>query len=269
LTVVLATIATIFLLMPGFTFIAGVNITDKNIREIVFRGTPAELAYVVTVSLIVHWIFTLPYIAPIGPGQLLERGIAWYHAADGNAQSPPHELSLIVSAALRYFIVSALVGGGFGIALGLAVAKWHFRIFIKHRWMVEFIGARKGNAVYARVLMTPEYSAGKEAGDAAIFVEGTIRDCFFAADGTLLYLAFTDFKTKSVRLDAFSFNTDTANTGTAGNEEASRTDLPATASVGDGRLILEGRHVAMVRYEPIPARGVSSQADLDRIKRAS
>jgi len=54
MNLVLATIATLFLMMPGFAFIAGVNITDKNVREIVFRSTPAELAYVVTISLFVH-----------------------------------------------------------------------------------------------------------------------------------------------------------------------------------------------------------------------
>jgi hypothetical protein len=54
--VVWTTIGTLRLLMPGFVFIAGVNLTDKNIREIVFRSTPAEIAYVVAIALIIHTI---------------------------------------------------------------------------------------------------------------------------------------------------------------------------------------------------------------------
>lgn len=39
----IATIAAFLLLLPGVSFIVGVNIADKNVREIVFRNTPAEL----------------------------------------------------------------------------------------------------------------------------------------------------------------------------------------------------------------------------------
>lgn len=163
MTVVLATIATIFLLIPGFAFIAGVNITDKNLREIVFRGTPAEIAYVVAVSLVVHWAFTLPHVASVDPSRLVESYMSWYQREPAPTLPPTHDLAAILSLTLRYFLVTAVIGGALGVVLGLVVARWHFRVFIKHRWMVEIIGAWRGNADYARVLTTPEYSMGDKA----------------------------------------------------------------------------------------------------------
>jgi hypothetical protein len=238
LTVVLATIATIFLMMPGFAFIAGVNVTDKNVREIVFRGTPAELAYVVAVSLIVHCGFSLQPYPRVNPGMLLTRYVDWYQAAFNATPPAVFGLPPIISTALLYFIVSAVAGAVLGFLLGKAVQWWNIRFFIKHRWMVDLIGRSRGKGIYARAVTTPAYSKAREDGDFAIVVEGTVRDCYFAADGTLLYLVFTSFNEHVVRLGEPLFHSVSAAGGRTGD-----------TTTGDGPLVLEGRHVSMVRYE--------------------
>jgi hypothetical protein len=255
LTIVWTTLATLFLLMPGFAFIAGVNITDKNVREIVFRGTPAELAYVVAISLIVHTVFMA---LPGWPGVLIDQ-YANQPVSATNGPAVVRSLSHLIFLALVYVILSACVGGLMGLALGKAVAKRRWPIFIKHRWMVDLLGADKGNVVYARVLTSPKYVVEKDSGDHGIFVEGYISDCFFAADGTLLYLAFGSSQTKLIKLDNAAFAA-VSGSGTA--------PLGA-ASKGNGRLLLEGRNVMMVRYQPSPAAGVSSEADLAKLAQAA
>jgi hypothetical protein len=109
-----AAIAVAFLSVPGFGFIAGINITDKNMREI-------------------------------------------------------------------------------GFLLGTAVQQWHIGFFIRHRWMVVLIGGGRREPVFARALTTPIYSVAEQDGEFAISIEGAVRDCCYAADRTLLYLAFTIF----------------------------------------------------------------------------
>jgi hypothetical protein len=255
LTIVWTTLATLFLLMPGFAFIAGVNITDKNVREIVFRGTPAELAYVIAISLIVHTVFMA---LPDWPGLLIDQ-YSNQPAAGTAGSAAVQPLSRLIFLALIYVIVSACLGGLLGLGLGKAVAKRRWPIFIKHRWMIDLLGADKGNVVYARVLTTPKYVTEKDSGDHGIFVEGYISDCFFAADGTLLYLAFGSSQTKLLKVDDAAF---AAVSGTAA------TPLGAV-SKGNGRLLLEGRNILMVRYQPSPAAGVSSEADLAKLAKAA
>lgn len=36
----------------GIGFIVGVNLADKNVREIVFRSAPAEIGFVISISMI-------------------------------------------------------------------------------------------------------------------------------------------------------------------------------------------------------------------------
>jgi|SRR5208337_5662386 len=207
MTVVLATIATLFLMMPGFAFIAGVNITDKNIREIVFRGTPAELAYVVAISLLVHCVFAEIAWGGLSPATLAD----WYThataAASVQAKAPalPSDipgLAIIVVRSLLYFVVSSLVGLELGFVLGGAVRRWpdRMKLFAKHRWMLGLVGVRDGDAVFARALTSPKFPQPKGPADEAIIIQGMIRDCFFNADGTLLYLVFNDFKETKANL---------------------------------------------------------------------
>jgi hypothetical protein len=62
MNVAVATIGALLLLLPGVGFVTGVNLADKNVREIVFRNTPAEIGYVIVVSLVVHLAFAwLPF----------------------------------------------------------------------------------------------------------------------------------------------------------------------------------------------------------------
>jgi hypothetical protein len=262
LTVVLATIATIFLLMPGFAFIAGVNVTDKNVREIVFRGTPAELAYVVAVSVIVHFLFTLVPSGWVNPGSLLERYVDWNRL---DATTAARGLRPIVSAALFYFLASSIVGGCFGYLLGKAVQRWPVRFFIKHQWMVALISGGEREAIFARALTTRTYSMPDEKGDFAIVIEGTVRDCFFAADGTLLYLVFTTYQEKVVLLDGNPL----LDPATRSGEQTFAAVRTGAASLEGGRLVLEGRNVAMVQYfDRRDASRVSSQDARARIARA-
>jgi hypothetical protein len=256
LTVVWTTLATLFLLMPGFAFIAGVNVTDKNVREIVFRGTPAELAYVVAISLIVHTAFLA---LPIGPRTLIDHYVNWSATTSDKTAPPQWSLSILVFRALVYTMVAAFSGGGLGFVLGKVVAKWRWSIFIKHRWMTELLGADKGNIVYARALTMPKFETGEEQGDHAVFVEGYIRDCFFAADGTLLYLAFSSSQIRLVKLSDAAL---AAVSGTAG----APSEAPGKST---GRLLLEGRNVLMAQYERVLAANVSSPSDLEKLNQAA
>lgn len=242
MTVVLATIAAIFLMMPGFAFIAGVNATDKNIREIVFRGTPAEIAYVVAVSLLVHLVFALIWTESFSLGGLF---------ADfaGNADDTPSPQSVLY--ALGYLSVSAMAGFALGLIFGVVVRWKRVKFFVKHRWMLGLARASDGNAVYVRALTMPSFSQGGGRSDGAVMIEGTIRDCYFAADGTLLYLVFNSFVEATVDLASPPF-LDRPPRAPASMPPVSPGTLPEMID----QLVLEGRHVAAVRYELVPTAGL-------------
>jgi hypothetical protein len=284
MTVVLATIAVIFLMMPGFAFVAGVNISDKNVREIVFRGTPAEFAYVVAISLIVHLAFsTIPLqtkisianrqisLDAVNPAKITDDFTSLVHAAPASADSSNNNAPIgnlhvfdIVQAALFYFVVSGLLGGFLGLLLGLAVRRWKLKYFIKHRWMTMLIGlSEEKNTVYAYAILTPAFSQGKEsitqsgsekttkdAGDGATVIRGWVRDSYFDFNGTLLYLVFGSFQDAKVNLAESRWLDSLAdgNTPAAGSTQRS-----------EGRLVLEGRNVAFVQYEPVPLRVSASE----------
>jgi hypothetical protein len=250
--------------MPGFVFIAGVNVTDKNVREIVFRGTPAEVAYVVAVSLMIH---TLALAIPYGPGGLIDEFAQWTAdvASPASTQTLPqpaatqHLWSHLILLALGYVILSSIGGGLLGLGLGKVVASGRFplitKYFVKHRWMIELLTTREGRAVFAQVITSQKYEAVEKAGDSAIMVEGTVRDCFFGADGALLYLAFSSFQ---IRLISITNITEVSS--------ADGTSVVTDAAVsGQGRLLLEGRNVLLARYETIPTAAVSGESARRRI----
>jgi len=84
------------------------------VREIVFLGTPAELSYVVAISLIVHSGFAWLPVASLNPGSILQSYLAWTPTA------PPPYFSHIIAKALAYVIVTACAGGVLGFLLGTA-----------------------------------------------------------------------------------------------------------------------------------------------------
>jgi hypothetical protein len=90
-------------MFPGFGFIVGVNIADRNAREIVFRNIPVEIGYVVVVSLFVHLFFAsrlrrfpselrLPFVNHRWMLNLVVSVIAWCarpsRSASNSLQSP-------------------------------------------------------------------------------------------------------------------------------------------------------------------------------------
>ncbi len=251
MTVVLATVAAIFLMMPGFAFIAGVNVTDKNIREIVFRGTPAEVAYVVAVSLVVHLAFALICPRSFSLGALSVDYARNAAAQAAGATQAAADLPRAVLDALAYVSGSAVAGFPFGLLFGFLVRWKRPKFFVKHRWMLGLAGASGDNAVYVRALTAPAFSRGKKLGDGAIMVEGTIRDCYFAADGTLLYLVFSSFVEAAVDLTSPPFLDRPPRAVATVPLVQSGTSLGAM-----DHLILEGRHVAAARYEFVPTTGL-------------
>jgi hypothetical protein len=263
MTIVLATIAIIFLMMPGFAFVAGVNISDKNVREIVFRGTPAELAYVVTVSLIVHLAFSGVPMSFINSAKLIDRFGAVVGVPAAQTLPPGVHISDVVRAALVYFSASALAGGILGLALGLAVRKNKWKYFIKHRWMTMLIGlSNEKDTVYAYAVLSPSFAQGKgiaepgqltmasEPGNGATVIRGWVRDSYFDFNGTLLYLVFGSFQDMKVNLS------DAHWLAALADDHQSMSNSPRPS---EGRLVIEGRNVALVQYEPVPLKVSASE----------
>ncbi len=253
MTVVWTTLATLLFLMPGFAFLTGVFITDKNVSEIVFRTTLTELAYVGAISLTVHTLF---FASPFDPGLLIDQFANWY--VPGKTAEGSIKLSSLVSRTLFYSMASAFVGGLAGFGLGKAVAGRLWLIFLKHRWMVEVLGSPGGSAVYARVLTISKYATGKDPGDFAILIEGYMRDVFFASDGTVIYLTFISYQTNLVKLEEPAF-------GAAWKPVSIS---PGPSAKAGGALVLERPNILMVQYEPLASVGVSSTSDLQKLSDA-
>jgi hypothetical protein len=269
--------------MPGFAFIAGVNITDKNVREIVFHNTPAEVAYVVAVSIIVHFVFTLAPVSSVNPGAILGRYVEWNPASPSPTGRPAaRELADIVSAALGYFIVSAVAGGVLGIALSKAIERWDIRFFVKHRWMTGLVGGGEREVVFARALTKPAYKQkGKdgEETELAVVVEGMVRDCYFTAEGTLLYLVFISYQERAVRLGdplfdapigSIEVSSDARPSRGADTRRVPRLLRPRSpaANPDGGILVLEGSNIARVQYARRRTGMVTTPAALSRIAKA-
>lgn len=136
----LVTIAALLLLLPGVGFIVGVNFADKNVREIVFRNTPAEIGYVVFVSVVVHLIFTI--FPHFNAAQLAVKYYAIERYSDARQLPPLDPARKLLEISLAYFLAAAIVGFGPGWLLGRAVRIkrwWWTPFFVKHRWMLDLI----------------------------------------------------------------------------------------------------------------------------------
>lgn len=256
MNITLATVTALLLLLPGVGFVIGVNIADKNVREIVFRNTPAEVSYVIVVSLVVHFVFALI------PWSFNVAGIVLRYASlTHDSQNLTHDLQKIDFNAARclflfatgYFLLTAVVGFVPGYWLGVQVRKRRLEFFAKHRWMLDLVGVRKGDVVYARALLTSQFDDA--VGPCAIVLEGILYDSFFQADGTLLYLAFSNFKEARHALDSPPY--------IGGQLEV----WPAsTPRFEHDRLLVEGRSISMVRYRRFPGEAISQQSAVDRIR---
>jgi hypothetical protein len=210
-----ATIAAFLLLLPGVIFIVGVNIADKNVREIVFRNTPAELGYVIVTSLAVHLLIAVfsacasavvdLFLNVEAPGWLKSLGgflpafnaasiYLEYVALSANMLIPNSRTVLIFS--LSYFLFAAVCGFLPGVVLGRWVRsqRWAWtRFFVKHRWMLDLIQIEDLASVSARVVLKDKFAVGYSKKEHPIILEGVLRDSYFGADGKLLYLVFKTF----------------------------------------------------------------------------
>ena len=234
-----AALAALLLLLPGIGFIAGVNYADKNVREIVFRNTPSEIGYVIIVCVVIHFVFALiPYLH-FNPASLY---VSYKHldAQGASIQDGPAIWAFCI--ALAYFFVTSAVGFGGGIFLGRHVrsgGKWE--LFAKHRWMLALTRMGEEDTVYARVLLKQDHLKDDKGGEYALILEGILRDSYFAADGTLLYLMFDDFAERKTSLENPPYLG-----GPFQIEKRERTEQ------GVDQLVVEGREIAMARYQRVP-----------------
>jgi hypothetical protein len=251
----LVTIVALLLLLPGIGFIVGVNTADKNVREIVFRNTPAEFGYVIFVSVIVHLVFALFPHVNFAQIYMKYAGIVQI----GNTPANPPQLEVarrLFALSLFYFLATAIVGFAPGLLLGYLVRmgadyayKGYWRwvlFFVKHRWMVGIIPRDETSTIYARILLSDEKSATENDHNYPVIIEGLVRDCYFDANGTLLYIVFRTFSAQGVN-----------------STRAPYLDIllqqpgssPASTPPVD-QLVVEGRKVAMARYyrasSPLP-----------------
>lgn len=242
----LVTIAALLLLLPGIAFIAGVNFADKNVREIIFRNTLAEIGYIIIVSIFIHLLFAIvPYV---------DFNVARLYTDYQNFHGSSEHLSLetarfVVIMSLSYFLAAALAGFLPGYLLGRRVrhgGRWRF--FAKHRWMLDLAGMGKENTIYARVLLNLKFPTKDETAEYMIVVEGILRDSYIAADGTLLYLVFRRFTELKIPLATPPYLGALIKTG------------QREASTEIDQLVIEGRGIVMARYHRLPL-GIAEKAE--------
>lgn len=241
----LVTIAAFLLLLPGVGFVVGVNFADKNVREIVFRNTPAEIGYVVFVSVVVHLALSCV--------PSFNFAAVYLNYEDVMRQSHEAQASGALRFALSYFVCSAIVGFLPGFGLGLLVRRVRWRwifFFVKHRWMMELIPSNPNIIIYARAILKDHNSFSLENIEYPVILEGIVRDCFFDSNGTLLYVVFRNF------------NFILADGATAPYIEAfQNAGRPPGPSSGD-QLVVEGRNVTMMRYfhtPPLPVEAIMAE----------
>jgi membrane protein YqaA with SNARE-associated domain len=265
----LVTIAAFLLLLPGVGFIVGVNFADKNVREIVFRNTPAEIGYVVFISVVVHFL-----LASIWRGFSVAQiyvdyaGVTSTPARGALAIEKVHEAVLL---SLGYCLISSILGSVAGFVLGRAVRsraareqapggrrlrdwahrRWRalIQLFVKHRWMIDLLPTN-AEVVHARVVLKDNISFVDKDKKYPVIIEGVVRDCFFDSNGTLLYIVFRTFKEVKVR-----------------PARAPYMDVLTefVGAEGVDHLSIEGKNVAMARYyrsRPLPLATIEA-ANLD------
>ncbi|MEJ1970324.1 MAG: hypothetical protein WDN03_17105 [Rhizomicrobium sp.] len=249
----LGTITALLLLLPGVGFIVGVNFTDKNVREIVFRNTPAEIGYVIAVSLVVHllfaWLFSRFNVASV---------ILDFQHLETQASNAPavtvEQMRQALVGTLFYFVMSSFAGAIPGIALGFFVRLCRLKFFAKHPWMLELIRMQRTHIIYVRVLLSPYFPTARDAGNSAIAIEGVLSDCFFDSDGTLLYLVLKQHREQCISLsDAAKAGGDMDGLGPSNGQDKDY-------------LIIEGRWIVKARYTGVDRAAVVSEPGLAKLR---
>jgi hypothetical protein len=241
----ITTLTVLLLLLPGVGFIVGVNFSDKNIREIVFRNTPAEIGYVISVSLIIHLVFAFLF-SDFNAAAVATKLGSLIHDHDDVDPALIARGRDFLKVALAYCLVTALAGLAPGWLLGQFVRLGRLTFFVKHKWMLDLIGRRKRHVFYGRVLLSPIFATGDSKGQSAITIEGILSDTYFAADGTLLYLVFRNFTETPVSL------------ATAPYLAGKNAHWP-NASEDNRQLVVEGKWITMAQYERLPVQGATRQ----------
>jgi hypothetical protein len=240
----LVPIAAFLLLLPGVAFIVGVNFADKNVREIVFRNTPLEIGYVIFISVFVHLIFAVIPVVNFYEARLYVGHISM--SADPKALPSFDSARYVLIFSLTYFLVTALSGFLPGFALGRLVSRqagrWVY-FFVRHQWMLELIEMDPDVPVYARVVLRETFLIDADRIEKPIIVQGVLRDSYFGADGTLLYLVFKTFG---------ELKADTS--------KAPCLDRLFRHSGRGDQLVIEGQNIAMARYyrRPLPFEAIES-----------
>ena len=274
----IATIAAFLLLLPGIAFIVGVNIADKNVREIVFRNTPAELGYVIAVSLAVHLLLaifvavvtsTLVCILPLNTPRFLSSFVNSVGEFNAGAvylkyQTLPTGTAGQIRNTLIFSLLYFLVAGGAGFDPGFHLGRWvrvrrfpWTTFFVKHRWMLDLIQIDDSTSVTARAVLTTKFTTGdrdttdqRDTTEHPLILQGLLRDSYFGSDGKLLYLVFKSFVVLKPDGSSSAYLS-----GLGTLEESVAVDTTATVD----QLLVEGARIEMVRfskrrYEPDTAR---------------
>jgi hypothetical protein len=251
------TIAALMLLLPGIGFIAGVNFADKNLREIVFRNTPSEIGYVILVSAVIHLLFSpIPYL---NAAQLY---VEFHNISIVKSEVAFHPVRAALVNSFLYFFVTSAAGFVGGLFLGRGVRRREsWRFFAKHPWMLELPNVGENNWVFARVLLKHKFSVTENPDDEKpveymIGIEGILRNAYFDANGTLIYLVFRNFTEVKVPLKAPPY----VGVFVLAGER--------TAPTRDDQLLVEGREIAMARYFRLPTATAERPEALDMLKKA-
>jgi hypothetical protein len=255
----IATIAAFLLLLPGVGFIVGVNIADKNVREIVFRNTPAEIGYVIFISLVVHLVLAVATallalfattILPQNPYRPLDFIVGCvqrfnaayvYLKANGVSNLDIDHARNATIFSLTYFLIASVVGFAPGVLLGRWIREqtWGWTaFFVKHRWMLALVQGGKARSVTARVVLKEKLTLDRNGKERPVVVQGVLRDSYFGSDGKLLYLVFNTFSVQS---------SDALNAPALRGLGAPKVEVST-----DDQLLVEGDKIAIARYSQRP-----------------
>jgi len=207
----------LFFLVPGFIFVASVNFADRNIREVVFRGTLAEVAYVGFAAVTIHiGMSAIGLVDAVIEASLNLRFEDPNLPGSTNASTDQAtRVAAFTNVLITYFLVSSVISFVFGFSLAKLIKRLNIYALAQHPWLLDLIwalesehqengGREQGELIFATVVTkrdrpasgfpidTPETASDShEPIDSAVVYHGPVYDCQFRADGTLTYIVFT------------------------------------------------------------------------------